>query len=277
MKNESISIEGYPSIEEQQRMAAEEKDRIEKQIQSLDVEGLKQKSLELDNAIEYNERPPPDSMLTSVNIPSLKSINFHNIIRYHTDMINDQLDLSEVPVFTYFDHVKSGFVYVSCILIVLNVYLEFFLILQFQMFALMDTSQLNFDQKLYLPLLLETLFESPIRKNGVVIPYEDVVTQLNNDTVSTSRAIGLGSGSSCRFKCGSYSYIANIMLQVETAKYDEGVCWLKNLLYNTVFTVDRLKIIAQKMINDVSQAKRSGRDVVAYIMKGLSYAEGNFL
>ncbi|KAI4464378.1 presequence protease [Holotrichia oblita] len=252
VKNESISIEGYPSVEEQQRMAAEEKDRIEKQVQALDVEGLKQKSIELQNAIEYNERPPPDSMLTSVNIPSLKSINFHNIIRYRSDMINDQLDLSDVPVFTYFDHVKSGFVY---------------------MFALMDTSQLNFDQKLYLPLLLESLFELPIKKDGVVIPYEDVVTQLNNDTVSTSRAIGLGSGSSCRFKCGSYSYIANIMLQVEIAKYEEGVCWLKNLLYNTVFTAERLKIIAQKMINDVCQAKRSGRDVVAYIMKGLSYAE----
>lgn len=113
VKNDSISIQGYPSIEEQQQMAAEEKERIEKQIESLGEDGLKEKAAALEKAIEYNERPPPDSMLTSVNIPSLKSINFHNIIRYRSDVINDQLDLSETPVFTYFDHVKSGFVYVS--------------------------------------------------------------------------------------------------------------------------------------------------------------------
>lgn len=138
----------------------------------------------------------------------------------------------------------------------------------------MDTSQLSPDQKLYLPLLLEALFESPIKLNDVVVPYEDVVTQLNNDTVSSSQAIGLSTGSSCRFKCGSYSYIANIMLQVEIAKYEDGVYWLRNLLYNTVFTAERLKIIAQKIVNDVAQAKRSGREVVSYIMKGLCYNDG---
>lgn len=138
----------------------------------------------------------------------------------------------------------------------------------------MDTSQLSAEQKLYLPLLLESLFELPIKKGDVVISYEDVVTQLNNDTVSSSQSIGLSTGSSCRFKCGSYSYIANVMLQVELSKYEDGVRWLKNLLYNSLFTVERLKIIAQKIINDVVQAKRSGRDVVSYIMKGLCYVEG---
>lgn len=115
VKNKSISIQGYPSNEEQHRMAAEEKERIEMQIKALGEDGLKQKATKLATAVEYNERPPPDSMLTSVKIPSLTSINFHNIIRYRSDIVNEQLDLSEAPVFTYFDHVKSGFIYVSSI------------------------------------------------------------------------------------------------------------------------------------------------------------------
>lgn len=116
--NKLIALEAYPSIEEQQRLASEEKQRIEEQIKRLGEQGLKKKELELEKAVEYNERPPPNSMLTCLPIPSLNSITFHNIVRYRTDLAEtSQIDLSKTPVFTYFDHVKSGFVYVSSIAI----------------------------------------------------------------------------------------------------------------------------------------------------------------
>lgn len=109
-----LALEAYPSIEEQQRLATEEKQRIEEQVKRLGEEGLKQKAIELDAAVDYNERPPPNSMLTCLSVPSLDSISFHNIVRYRTDLEErQQIDLSKTPVFTYFDHVKSGFVYVS--------------------------------------------------------------------------------------------------------------------------------------------------------------------
>lgn len=109
-----LALEAYPSIEEQQRLAADEKQRIEEQVKRLGEEGLKQKATELDAAVDYNERPPPNSMLTCLSVPSLDSISFHNIVRYRTDLEErQQIDLSKTPVFTYFDNVKSGFVYVS--------------------------------------------------------------------------------------------------------------------------------------------------------------------
>lgn len=111
--NKLLALEAYPSVEEQQRLASEEKQRIEEQIKNLGEDGLKRKDLELEKAVEYNERPVPDSMVTSVPIPGLDSISFHNIDRYRTDLDEKRLiDLSKTPVFTYFDHVKSGFVYV---------------------------------------------------------------------------------------------------------------------------------------------------------------------
>ena len=125
--------------------------------------------------------------------------------------------------------------------------------------------------RIYLPLMLESLFESPIRKNDKLIPYEDVIEQLNNDTVSFSSSLGLGSKP--LFKCGPYSHTISVMLQVEIAKYETGIEWLRDILYNTVFSVDRLKIIAAKMNNAVAQAKRCGRDVVAYAMRGLRYVQ----
>lgn len=109
-----ISIQAVPKIEEQQRMAAEEKERLEKQIKDLGENGLEEKQKILEQAIEFNDRPAPDNMLTSVDIPSINSINFHTITRYSSsEPDNKQIDLSTTPVFTYFDHVKTEFVYVS--------------------------------------------------------------------------------------------------------------------------------------------------------------------
>lgn len=114
MDSKLITLEAHPSIEEQQRMAAEEKQRIEEQIKSLGEDGLKKKEEELRKAVEYNDRPAPNAMLTSLPVPGLSSISFHNILRYRSDLEERQhIDLSKAPVFTYFDHVKSGFVYVS--------------------------------------------------------------------------------------------------------------------------------------------------------------------
>lgn len=140
------------------------------------------------------------------------------------------------------------------------------------MFVLIDTHKLSSEQRLYLPLLLEALFESPVQRGDRLIPYEEVITELNVDTVTADHSIGL---SGHRFHCGSYSQTAIIMLCVESAKYERGIMWLRELLHQTVFTAERLRIIATKIINDVAQAKRSGRDVASYIIKNLFYREGN--
>lgn len=111
--NKYISTQCIPSIEEQQRMAAEEQERLQQQIAELGEVGLKMKKEILENAIEYNDRPLPDNMLTSVPIPSISSIKFHDIVRYRTDLNERKhIDLSKTPIFTYFDHVKTNFVYV---------------------------------------------------------------------------------------------------------------------------------------------------------------------
>lgn len=61
---------------------------------------------------------------------------------------------------------------------------------------------------------------------------------------------------------------------MEAAKFEKGVQWLREILYKTVFTKDRIEVIAQKIINEVAQAKRSGKGVVTYAMEGLKYTNG---
>lgn len=141
-----------------------------------------------------------------------------------------------------------------------------------QMCALMNTTSLPTELRLYLPLLLETLFESPIQRGNVLIPYEEVVKELSNDTVSTSWDLGLEVSS--RFSCGKFCNVAKICLQLETARYDKGIKWLQELLYHTVLTTERLKIIANKIVNDVSEMKRNPSFILRYIMRELLFVKG---
>lgn len=113
VNNTYVAVQCFPNKEVQQNMALEEKERLEKQRQELGQDGLAEKATLLQKAIEFNDREPPKEMLTSIPIPSLKSIQFHHIVRYSTESNPDgRLDLSKTPIFTYFDHLKTGFVFV---------------------------------------------------------------------------------------------------------------------------------------------------------------------
>lgn len=251
LDNKFITIICKPSKEEKQKMAQEEKERVAKQVELLGQEGLELKGKELEKAIEFNEREPSEDMLVSLTIPEITSVNYHNIVRLRTDSnVKRSLDLSETPVFTFFDDVNSNFVYI---------------------YALLDTKYIQPEIRNYLPLFFETLLELPIMKEGQLIPYEKVVAELYNDTVQNSAH--LGSTKRGLFKCGSNSTTGVIMLQVECSHFQKGLEWLKDILYNTVFTADRLKVTAKKMLNSVAQAKRSGNDMVSYAAKALSFSK----
>lgn len=43
--------------------------------------------------------------------------------------------------------------------------------------------------------------------------------------------------------------------------------WIRELLYQSVFTVDRLKVVAQKLISSISQIRRQGRAIVKHLTK----------
>lgn len=80
------------------------------------------------------------------------------------------------------------------------------------MYLLMDSASLPADLRPYLSLLIEAFMELPISENGKLVPYEDVVAELERDTVSSSATMGVSGGS--RFFCGSYSTTAYLSIQV---------------------------------------------------------------
>ena len=80
------------------------------------------------------------------------------------------------------------------------------------MFVLLDSSSVEDELRPLLPLLLETLLESPIQRGDQLVPYETVVAELEADTISASTRIGMEASS--RFSCGPFGQTAVLALQV---------------------------------------------------------------
>lgn len=76
------------------------------------------------------------------------------------------------------------------------------------------------------------------------------------------------------FSTGPFAQTCTALLQIDAAKFEKGVEWMREILYKTVFTKDRIEVIAQKIINEVAQAKRNGKNVANYAMEGLRYVKG---
>lgn len=250
IEGKNIVVRAIPSIEEQQRMAKEELDRIEKQRADLGPAGLEQKEKEVLEAMKTNETNPPVEMLTDVAIPSIENMNFHPLKIFRpTDKVSPPgLDLKKLPVYAEAFDLHSNFVYIITSL---------------------NTESVPTNLRPYLLLFTELLTESPILRNGKLIPYEEVVAQLEADTVATGTRIGLETSS--RFNCGPYSNTISVMIQVEQQKYETGAKWLQELLYQTQFTVDRIKVSMTKMVNDVAQAKRKGSTIARGLLQAIYY------
>lgn len=55
----------------------------------------------------------------------------------------------------------------------------------------MDTTSINKGYKKYIPLLLELIMESPVKRDDQLIPYEEVIDELKADTVVAATQISL--------------------------------------------------------------------------------------
>lgn len=135
----------------------------------------------------------------------------------------------------------------------------------------MNSAGLDHALRPYLLLFMELLLESPVQRDGKLIPYEEVVSALERDTICTGSGVGLDSKSS--FKCGPFSHVAMVTMQIEPKKYETVAHWLIDLLHSTVFTAERVRVVASKMHNGIAQVKRKGNLMAADILKAIFYSQ----
>lgn len=68
------------------------------------------------------------------------------------------------------------------------------------------------------------------RESGERLTHEEVINQLENETVSYEVGTGIG---------GAFTELFRVSLKVETALYETAVSWLKDLLYHSEFDKER--------------------------------------
>nr|XP_042906689.1 uncharacterized protein C05D11.1 isoform X2 [Parasteatoda tepidariorum] len=246
-----VIVEGRPSPALAAEMAEIEKKRIEEQQKKLGPDGLKEKAQVLKDAIEQNEILPPKEVLNSITVPSVKSIKLHPLKRIcnivETESCGLDFPIKKMPCRFQLDAINTNFI---------------------RVYVMMDTNDLPQDLRLYLPLFVELLDECPIKRNGEIIPYQDVVTELEKDTISISANLGFNYQ---RFFCGTYAQLICLELMVAEEKYEKSVQWIRELLYQIVFEPSRIKTSINKMVTAVSGLKRKGGTVMRTLLHNLIF------
>ncbi|KYN01438.1 Uncharacterized protein C05D11.1 [Cyphomyrmex costatus] len=256
-----VVVKGTPSHEMLKIFSGEERKRKIDRMREFGMLGLARNDILLSQAISENvflllmtifffKSHIPDEVLESIPVPDINSIVFRHIKNYSTETLEQhpELDVKLLPLFTYIENTDTMFIY---------------------MFVVMDTTSISNVCKKYIPLLLELIMESPVKRDDQLIPYKEVIDELKADTVLATTQISLHKPMAFSYKSSS----VYLILTFEYEKYEKGVKWIKELLYDTVLTVDRLKEVATNKLNSIAQLKTEGERVTDDLMKIALYNE----
>ena len=233
---------GRPSAEQSEKIESGEQARITARKQQLGAEGLQELKLKLDAAQKLNNEEIPNELVGQFEVPDIASMNFietatarsgsarsmGSLTNSAQDAINKDKDL---PLFLHFEHVHSNFVQVVMVL---------------------STEVVPVGLRPLLPIYFENFFSTPMIHEGKKIGFEQMIKELERDTVS----FGMGSGQ----MIGNGETII-IKLQVEVEKYQTAIQWLRDLIFSSIFDIKRIKSITKRLLAEVPDEKRGGEDM----------------
>lgn len=229
-----VLVVGRPSQKEVERLAELEDERIAAQVQLLGEDGLRRCAERLEAAVEENEvAEVPEEMLEKVCVKNVDSVNFFNLQSSCNFLLEknsggSRFPVNEIGLSCIFDDVKTDFVHIS---------------------ILMDSSYVPAPLRPLIQVLLELLFESPLERDGIVLPYETVVKELSSELINFSAGLGVG---------GHYLRLVNVFFKSSRAKYPSAVRLLHELLRRSIFTPERIRVVAQRRANNFEASKQDG-------------------
>ncbi|MCJ1477917.1 hypothetical protein MMC13_006591 [Lambiella insularis] len=240
-----VTILGKPSASLAKKIEKEEEARVAARKAQLGDTGLKELEQKLAAAKAENDREIPRKILENFKTPDTTSIRFIKTTTarsgaaraaqgvHETSSKNPiqkliDHDESQIPLFIHFEHIQSNFVQIS---------------------ILIGTESIPVPLRPLLTIYLDNFFTSPITRDGARIEFERVVMELEKDTVdySMDSAAGIGCPEGLR-----------LSIQVELEKYETGIRWLRDLMWNSLFDITRLKATTTKLLSEVPEEKRDG-------------------
>ncbi|GAA6054755.1 hypothetical protein JCM3770_000927 [Rhodotorula araucariae] len=243
----ALTIVGKPSASLAKKIKNDAKALIEANREKYGPEGLAKLQKDIEAAQAENDKPVPPEILRSFKVPDVAGIEWISVDTARSGGVAQasgklmgraqehvDADGAELPLFVQFDHIDSRFIQISVVLFPHDV--EGF-----------DPVEL----RALLPVYLDAFFTLPVtRSDGTKLEYEEVVKQLDAETLSYNINVNepLQEGVTLRIK-------------VAKEKYETAIAWMSDLLYNSTFTPERLKISAAKALQAIPAEKRDGLEV----------------
>lgn len=245
-----VTVLGKPSKSLSERLEQEEENRVERQQEDLGEDGLRRLAQKLECAKGENDREIPVDLLRRFPVPDPSSVHFIHTItalaglaRLETNLKNAaqqkiDTDTDDPSLYLHYEHIPTNFVSLG---------------------LLMNTHAIPEELRPLLAVYTINFFDTPITRNGARVEYEDVVTQLERDTVS----FNIGNGSA-----DGNAELLRIGFQVEPERYSTAIQWIKTMLLDSIFDVERLVSSVVKLLAAIPEEKRSGNDM-AYCVANL--------
>lgn len=250
-----VSILGVPSKELSKKMTADEKARVKAQQEKLGEEGLKRLEEKLKHAQDENNKPIPDSLLEKFPIPGTKSIHFISTetarsgaarkigkLDNTAQRIIDKDD-KDFPLFMHFEHIPSNFVRIKLDL---------------------GTSSVPPGLKPLLVLYMMNLFTTPVMRGAKRVEFEDVVLDLERETVNYEIDSERGNPE-----------MLSISFQTEPENYESIISWLRTLLFDAVHDPVRLHASLTKTLADIPEEKREGDSMAYSVLAMIQYQQSS--
>lgn len=236
-----VAVLGRPSVGMSQQIKKQDRERIDKRKAEFGEKGLAKLQARLDAAKAANDQPIPEEVLDKWPVPGTESIHF---IKSETARsgrarslgVEDntaQKIIDGTPrqdgLFIQFEHVPTNFMHIKMHI---------------------GTANVPTDLKPLIPIFMDNFFNTPIMREGKAVPFEQVVTELERDTISfriRTAYRGLADSESIA-----------IEMAVERSKYAIAVEWLRILVKDSIFDAERLRTAVAKALADVPEMKREG-------------------
>uniref|UniRef100_A0A183C615 Glycine--tRNA ligase n=1 Tax=Globodera pallida TaxID=36090 RepID=A0A183C615_GLOPA len=240
-----VCVMAEPSEKMVEEHAEKEEERIKQQIERIGGEGglaMCQKNLE--EAIEANTcRLPPDEDLKEFIVRDFEKFNMIEV-NTSTNLPPDSNGfVCNFPFTAIWHGVRSDFVDVN---------------------ILIDTDGLPVEDRHFLMLWFELMFQSPAVVDGKEISYEEVAKLSTRDLVSNSASVGVS---------GVYDRFLSLRLRADSEKVENLSKWANIYLKGIKFYPDRVAICARNLANNAADSKRDGNSVCHFLNANSTYSE----
>jgi len=238
----SITLHGKPSAALSKKLKEDEEVRVKKRKEALGEKGLKELDGKLEHAKAENSKEVPKEMLRQHTVAD-PGINFINTTTARAGLAKDRKsegnsiqklidrDHAKFPLYLHYEHVPSNFVRIS---------------------LLVSTSGIPIALRPLTIIFTELFFSLPIMRDGKKIAFDDVIMELERDTVDFS----IESAGSL-----ATNEMFAVSIKTDREKYGIAIGWLRVMMRDTIFDVERIESAIAKYLADVPDEKRSGDQV----------------